>query len=462
MTESDSLSTTSARRPSRVRVVDPDPAPTSESRRRLLRAALHGIAIPSASGCLLGTTERHAWAAGTASLHAASPGVPGRVVRDFKDPYIELLRLLHQAAEIEHALMIQYLYGAFSLKPAYAQVAGMGSPNSNDLLGVAIMEMQHLGRVNQLLVALGAAPTLVREDFPYEPDIYPFRFNLEPLSQHSLAKYCWTEAPVGATDPRRAANDEDRRFCEKLDAVLGTETRPNYVGSLYDAVIDSVREVSATGDPHLPDLTPWVEALVKIKEDGEIGHYQFFRRTFLGTHEGFGSGPNVWSLAPSDPRYPSFPLPVNPTAYLGHDQEIRDPAAQGLAWLGDLHYWVLLVLLTTGYQQGSAEHIALARGHMMGPFWSLARKLAGMGSGMPFDPLGLGYAPGATRETNARLLARLLAEADRVEKQLSAVLPGDFPADFCRHTQNALLEIATRERTAQAPTAPWDDGLGMA
>lgn len=462
MNDSKAPPTAAARRPSRVRVVDADATPTSENRRRLLRAALHGIAIPSAAGCLLSGTQRIASAADTVGLHAASPGVTGRVVRDFKDPYIELLRLLHQAAEIEHALMIQYLYGSFSLKPVYAQVAGMGTPNSNDLLGVAIMEMQHLGRVNQLLVALGAAPTLIREDFPYEPDIYPFRFNLEPLSQHSLAKYCWTEAPIGATDPRRAGNAEDRTFCEKLNAVLGTETRPNYVGSLYDAVIDSVKEVIATKDPQLPDLAPWVEALVKIKEDGEVGHYQFFRRTFLGTHEGFGTGPNVWSLSRSDARYPSYPLPVNPTAYLGHDHEIHDHAAHGLAWLGDLHYWVLLVLLSTGYRQGSAEHIALARGHMMGPFWSLARKLAAMGSGMPFDPLGLGYAPGATRETNARLLTRLLSEADRVEKQLAAVLPSDFPADFCRNTQSALLELESRARTAQAPSVPWDDGLGLA
>jgi len=447
------------RKASRVRVIEPADTPVSDSRRRLLRAALNGVALPTAAYCLLGNTPRQAEAAEAATLHPASPGTTGRVVRDFRDPYIELLRLLHQAAEVEHALMIQYLYGSFSLKPAYAQVAGFGAPNSNDLLGVAIMEMQHLGKVNQLLVALGAAPTLIREDFPYEPEIYPFRFNLEPLSRQSLAKYVWTEAPIGATNVRNAKTAEDRKFCEELNVALGSATRPNYVGSLYDAVIGSVQELMATHDRQLPDLEPWVEALRKIKEDGEVGHYQFFRRVFLGTHEGFGSGPNVWSVLPTDARYPSFALPVNPTAYVGHDNEIRDPAAQGLAWLGDLHYWVLLSLLSTGYKQGSQEHIALARGHMMGPFWSLARKLSAMGSGMPFDPLSLGYAPGATREANSRLLSRLLSEADAVEKQLGALLPSDFPTDFCRTTQSALLDLESKSKTACAPSLPWDDGL---
>ena len=41
------------------------------------------------------------------------------VLRDFNDPYLELLRLLTVAAEIEHGLMVQYLYAGFSVKPVY-------------------------------------------------------------------------------------------------------------------------------------------------------------------------------------------------------------------------------------------------------------------------------------------------------------------------------------------------------
>jgi hypothetical protein len=56
-------------------------------------------------------------------------------------------------------------------------------------MGVIIEEMQHLRGVNRLLVELGAAPVLTRQDFPYESDLYPFPFELAPLSSVSLAKY---------------------------------------------------------------------------------------------------------------------------------------------------------------------------------------------------------------------------------------------------------------------------------
>ncbi|MGB0128311.1 MAG: ferritin-like domain-containing protein [Rhodocyclaceae bacterium] len=432
----------------------------------MLRVALQGAAVPAACYVLArsvgeahaavvnGEVEESGW---RESIRSVQP--QARIIRDFSDPYIELLRLLHEAAEIEHALMIQYLYAAFSVKPAYAGIVGHGGPNTNDLMGVAVQEMQHLGKVNQFLVALGAAPTLIRDDFPYEPDIYPFRFNLEPLTRASVAKYTWTEAPVGATDSRSAKTVADRSFCHDLEKALGAGSRPNYVGTLYDSVIAAVEELIATKDPSLPDLKPWLVALHEIQDEGEIGHFPFFKAVFLGTHEGFGERRDAWNRNPSDPLYPSFPLPVNPTAYLGHEHQIGDPKARSLAWLGNLHYWILLILLHQGYSTGSQQHIALARAHMMGAFWSLARKLASIGAGMPFDPLGLGYAPGVTRESNLRLLSRLLDEADQMEKRITATLPADYPADCCRATRSALAQLSDRIATARGPVEPWDDGL---
>src|SRR5690606_8602107 len=93
-----------------------------------------------------------------ADTHGTSP-----IFRDFNDPYLELIRLLREAAEIEHDLMVQYLYGAFSLKPAYAELIGTPQPGAQSFLGVTIEEMQHLGAVNRLLVELDAAPVLSRQ-----------------------------------------------------------------------------------------------------------------------------------------------------------------------------------------------------------------------------------------------------------------------------------------------------------
>jgi hypothetical protein len=83
----------------------------------------------------------------------------------------QLIAALKEAAEIEHQLMIQYLYAAFSLKkrpdetctPAqYEFVRRWGST----LLMVARQEMEHLALVNGLLSAFGAAPWFSRENIP--------------------------------------------------------------------------------------------------------------------------------------------------------------------------------------------------------------------------------------------------------------------------------------------------------
>jgi hypothetical protein len=83
----------------------------------------------------------------------------------------QLIAALQEAAEIEHQLMIQYLYAAFSLKkrpderctPAqYEFVRRWGST----LLMVARQEMEHLALVNGLLSAFDAAPWFSRENIP--------------------------------------------------------------------------------------------------------------------------------------------------------------------------------------------------------------------------------------------------------------------------------------------------------
>ena len=79
--------------------------------------------------------------------------------------------VLSNHAPLNFDLSVLDLYGAFSVKPHYAGIVGSGLPNSNDLLGVAAMEMQHLRDVNALLAALGASPNLQREAFPFQPEV---------------------------------------------------------------------------------------------------------------------------------------------------------------------------------------------------------------------------------------------------------------------------------------------------
>lgn len=373
-----------------------------------------------------------------------APAPLEEIVRDFADPYLELVRLLHEASEIEHALLVQYLYGAYSLKPAYAGVRGAAFPSPNSLLGVAIQEMQHLEQVNRMLQDLGAAPNLVRQDFPYEPDIYPFALNLEPLSPQTLAKYVFTEAPASALDPDDPANADPatQDFLTRLQAALGN-VRPNHLGSLYTRVIEVTQEVITASVPGIADLSPWPARLAAIKGEGEQAHFAFFRSVFLGTHAGFAGHADVWSLPPSDPAYPSVDLGTNPSAFEGHPNAVReDGSRRRLAWLSDLHYWLVLGLLDLGYRTQNPAISAQAKQHMLLALHPLGEQLASLGVGVPFDPLSMGYSPGRDVAGSVRVLRRLALEAQADAAELAGVLPVGYSADVFGETVAALDALA--------------------
>jgi hypothetical protein len=372
---------------------------------------------------------------------AAAPVV--EIVRDFTDPYLELVRLLREASEIEHALLVQYLYGGYSLKPAYAAIRGPAFPSPNSLLGVAIQEMQHLELVNRMLQDLGAAPNLVRQDFPYEPDIYPFELNLEPLSPKTLAKYVFTEASAEALDPDDPANADPatQDFLDRLRTTLG-DVEPNRLGSLYTRIIAVTQEVIAAAVPGLPDLSAWPQRLEIIKGEGENAHFQFFKSLFLGTHPGYGGRLDVWSLSPDDPDYPSIDLGTNPSAFVGHPNVITDDGQRRrIAWLSDLHYWLVLGLLDLGYRTRDATISAHAKQHMLFTLDPLGEHLASLGVGVPFDPLSMGYAAGRDVTGSVRILRHLALEAQALATELSTLLPVTYAFDLSAQTVAALDQL---------------------
>ncbi len=448
-----SVSATRNRKTSRVRLLDDVLDGEKQGRRAFLRMmSACGVSIPAGyfmvgnsfggrpvPAARAATVQSGAQHKGSMRLKVGSKHA--RIVRDFSEPYMELIRLLREAAEIEHALMIQYLYAASSVKPEFESIIGHGDPNANDLIGVAIQEMQHLGQVNKFLVALGAAPNLVRQDFPYEADIYPFELNLEPLSWRSLAKYTYTEASADAVERSKANTTAELAFLDQLGGALGENARPNHVGSLYETVIRVTEELSASADKWRLELRPWIKVLDDIRRQGEEDHFKFFKALFMGTHEGFNGRANLWRLPPEHPEYPVLRLPVNPSAYVGHKNQIQEPLALSIAWLGNLHYWISLLMLDFGYREESADYRDLARMHMSGPLWSILLHLPKLGAGMPFDPLGAGYSPGRNPESALLFIRHMLDEADRLERQLADRLPGDFPTSICRDTIEVMAEL---------------------
>jgi hypothetical protein len=149
--------------------------------------------------------------------------------------------LLTIAAQIEHSLMVQYLYAGYSLggpqvpEEHHHEVAAWRQV----ILGIAKEEMGHLVTVQNALRFLGAPLGLDRQDYPWDSGLAPYPFTLERLTLASLAKYVVVESPE--TWPADVSAEE-KAAIERLAAGYGG-THINRVGTLYSALIEII------GDP---------------------------------------------------------------------------------------------------------------------------------------------------------------------------------------------------------------------
>jgi hypothetical protein len=110
-----------------------------------------------------------------------------------RDKAVELLRM---AAEVEHAFIVQYLFGSFSLRDDDAN----GAVWSRTLFGIAKEEMGHLVTVQNLLSLLGERPHLARQSYP-APASYPFEKALMRFGLGWLGDFVIAESPVDAVLP---------------------------------------------------------------------------------------------------------------------------------------------------------------------------------------------------------------------------------------------------------------------
>lgn len=167
--------------------------------------------------------------------------------------------LLRVAAGIEHALMAQYLYAAYSLggpgvAPRHAAAVARWQET---ILGIAKEEMGHLITVQNVLRLISGPISFDREDYPYDAAFYPFDFTLERLSRPSLAKYVYAEQPAGWRGPLA---DEITRLATRANH----DATPNAVGELYALMIETLADRALVPDdvfrPETGDQqAPWSE-----------------------------------------------------------------------------------------------------------------------------------------------------------------------------------------------------------
>jgi len=211
-----------------------------------------------------------------------------------------------------------------------------------------------------------------------------------------------------------------------MKGTLGeNEISANHVGKLYDAITTTLAELKEIGDPDI-DYNAWFQAIGDIKAEGEHGHFKFFQSLYETSHPLIMDTPDIWSLPASDARYPSYEVPVNPRAYDGRPNSIEDNGLRALAWLGNMNYWGMLLLLESAYRGSYTPDAALAQAIMLGPLNSIARYLPTRGSAVPFDPLSPGFNPGLDEATNKRITHLMLQETRDLARALEDLLPGDF------------------------------------
>ncbi|MBV9095075.1 MAG: CDGSH iron-sulfur domain-containing protein [Streptosporangiaceae bacterium] len=115
-----------------------------------------------------------------------------------------LYYMLCQAAELEHGIMCQYLFAAFSLKQSTdegltdAELAPVQKWRKQ-IFHIAAQEMLHLSLVQNMLTAIGGAPHLSRPNFPHPASHYPAGVHLAllPFGEQALRHFMFLERPEG-------------------------------------------------------------------------------------------------------------------------------------------------------------------------------------------------------------------------------------------------------------------------
>lgn len=174
---------------------------------------------------------------------APAPFEPPIVV-EHRDALIYLLR---EAAELEHGIMCQYLYAAFTLKQSTdegltaEQLEAVGRWRRT-VLEVAQQEMLHLALVQNLLTSVGAAPHFGRPNLPAPAHRFPagVQLALVPFGERALRHFLFLERPEGmALDDAEGFGAAAVAWARPLmgdDDIVPRYQEYSTVGHLYRAI----------------------------------------------------------------------------------------------------------------------------------------------------------------------------------------------------------------------------------
>lgn len=310
----------------------------------------------------------------------------------------ELIYLLSEAAEFEHAVMCTYLYAQWSLKndsdgdlhedekQALSRWRGL-------LRSVAVEEMLHLALVNNLLASIGAAPHFARPDFPILQGHFPASVDLHlaPFNTQTMQHFVYIERPEGIDIEDGQTFTHEAHYPRVICPELLTPTTRDYdsQGHLYHGIAQGLRDLvkrhgeerlfvghgeAQLGSAEFPlpgifkvnDLESALRAIEEIVEQGEgapayreDSHYARFALVYAEYR--------AMKLIRPDFE-PAFPAAVNPVLTEAVEDTnvvtITDPEARHVVDLGNSVYALMLqtlaqvcapVPLPGGLRQGLSE-----------------------------------------------------------------------------------------------------------
>ena len=164
-------------------------------------------------------------------------------VHNYKRPDMSdrdhLVMMLTSGAEIEHALMVQYLFAAYSLNgdQESEELRKMVEGWRASILSVAREEMGHLLTVQNVLVLLGAPINLGREMMPWDHQFYPFSFSLEPLSLETLQCFIYAEMPTFESVGKEAAGGQREKY---LPSAVGGQLTIDEQKAIINDITDEL------------------------------------------------------------------------------------------------------------------------------------------------------------------------------------------------------------------------------
>lgn len=345
----------------------------------------------------------------------------------------QLIYLLREAAELEHTIMCEYLFAAFTMKQRTDEGLTAAQLQAVDrwrttILTVAKQEMLHLTLVQNLLIAIGAAPHLSRPNLPTAATHFPagVQIALVPFGEQALRHFLFLERPEGVAldDPDAAIAVGRARPLMADDDIVPAPQGFATVGHLYRAIDVGFAWLTAThGADRLfigpapaqtsPEVMRW-EGLVAVTDldsahqaidvvveqgEGATGDWReaHFGK-FLEIYDEF------LALRVADPSFeparPVLPGHVRPHRYGDAVPLIEDPRTRRVADLFNVVNEIVLLALTRffAHTDETPEQLAKLENVAVGSMFAAIKPLGQLLTTLPFGPSAPGRTAGPTFE----------------------------------------------------------------